>query len=65
MVELRRGAFRLDSRKDFFSERAVGRWNGLHCDVGGSPSLRLLRSCADVALRDMVSGHGGDGLTVG
>ena len=27
-----------------------------------SPSLKVLKKCGDVALGDMVSGHGGDGL---
>lgn len=31
----------------------------------GSPSLEVFKNCVDVALRNMVSGHGGDGLTVG
>ena len=30
-----------------------------------SPSLEMLKNHIDVVLRDMVSGHGGDGLTVG
>ena len=30
-----------------------------------SLSLELFKKRLDVALRDMVSGHGGDGLTVG
>ena len=30
-----------------------------------SLSLQVFKNCGDVALRDMVSGHGGDGLTVG
>ena len=30
-----------------------------------SPSLEVLRKHVAVALRDMVSGHGGDGLMVG
>jgi len=30
-----------------------------------SPSLEGFRSRVDVALRDVVSGHGGDGLAVG
>ena len=30
-----------------------------------SPSLEVFKSRVDVALRDMGSGHGGDGLTVG
>ena len=27
-----------------------------------SPSLGVFKNCVDVALRDVVSGHGGDGL---
>ncbi len=30
-----------------------------------SPSLETSKKCVDVALRDKVSGHGGDGLMVG
>ena len=29
-----------------------------------SPSLEVFKNCADVALRDVVSGHGGAGLMV-
>ena len=34
-------------------------------EVRESPSLGMFRSHVDVALRDVVSGHGGDGLVVG
>ena len=30
-----------------------------------SPSLQVFKNHVDVVLRDIVSGHGGDGLTVG
>jgi len=33
--------------------------------VVDSPSLEVLQNHVDVALRDLVSGHGGDGLMVG
>jgi len=33
--------------------------------VAGSPSLEMFKNRVDVALRDVVSGHGGDGLVVG
>ena len=28
----------------------------------GSPSLEVFKNCVDVALRNMVNGHGGNGL---
>ena len=31
----------------------------------GSPSMVMFQDHGDVALRDVVIGHGGDGLTVG
>jgi len=35
---------------------------GLHREVGESPSLEVSRNRGEVALRDVVSGHGGAGL---
>lgn len=44
----------------------VGYWNGLPRGEVGSPppSLRVFQNRVAVALRDMVSGHGGDGLMI-
>ena len=37
-------------------------WHRLSKEVVGSPSLKVFQNHGDVALRDVVSGHGGDGL---
>ena len=57
--------FRLDIRKNIFPKRVVLHWNRLPKEGVGSPSLEVFQSRVYVALRDMVSGHGGDGLVVG
>jgi len=45
------------------SQKLITHWHRLPREVVKSPSLELFESHGDVALRDMVSGHGGDGLT--
>jgi len=55
-LKLHQGRFRLSFRKYFFSERLAMQCHRLPREV--VESLEVFMNCGDVALRDVVSGHG-------
>jgi len=53
-LKLCQGRFRLDIRKNFFTESVVKDWNRLPREVAESPSLEVFKKRIDIALQDVV-----------
>ena len=53
-LKMHQGNFRLDVRKNLFSERAVRHWNRMHREVVESLSLEVFKEHVGVIFRDIV-----------
>ena len=60
-LKFHQGRFGSDVWNNSFSERVVKYWHKLPREVVGSLSPGVFKICGDVALRDVVSRHGGVG----
>ena len=54
VFQLKEGRFRLDIRREFFTQRVVKHWNRLPKEVVDAPSLEAFKARLDVALGSLV-----------
>ena len=52
--KLRQGRFRVDIRRNFFTQRVVTHWNRLPKEAVDAPSLEAFKARLDVALGSLV-----------
>ena len=52
--KLRQGRFRLDIRRNFFTQRVMTHWNRLPKEAVDAPSLDVFEATLDVALGSLV-----------
>ncbi|KFV18878.1 hypothetical protein N340_06012, partial [Tauraco erythrolophus] len=52
--KLKKCRFRLDKRKEFFTQRVVRHWNRLTREVVDAPSLEVFKARLDEALGSLV-----------